>query len=27
VVIVEFAVTSLERRLIRWREPDELFVG
>jgi len=27
VVIVEFAVTSLERRLICWREPDELFVG
>src|SRR5438105_437331 len=27
VVIVEFAVTSVERRLIRWKEPDELQVG
>jgi NitT/TauT family transport system permease protein len=27
VVIVEFGVTSLERRLIRWKEPDEWLVG
>jgi NitT/TauT family transport system permease protein len=27
VVIVESGVTSLERRLIRWKEPDELLVG
>src|ERR1051326_1761225 len=27
VVIVELGVTSLERRLIRWKEPDELLVG
>ena len=27
VVIVESAVTSLERRLIRWRESDELLAG
>jgi len=27
VLVVEFAVTWLERRLIRWKEPDELLVG
>jgi NitT/TauT family transport system permease protein len=27
VVIVEFGVTSFERRLVRWKEPDELLVG
>ena len=27
VVIVEFGVTALERRLIRWKEPDELLPG
>jgi NitT/TauT family transport system permease protein len=27
VVVVESAVSSLERRLIRWKEPDELLVG
>ena len=27
VVIVEFGVTLLERRLIRWKEPDEWLVG
>jgi NitT/TauT family transport system permease protein len=27
VVIVEFIVTGVERRLIRWKEPDELLVG
>jgi len=27
VLVVESAVTSLERRLIRWKEPDELLVG
>ena len=27
VVIVEFGVTALERRLIRWKEPDEWLVG
>src|SRR5215470_9042315 len=27
VIIVEFGVTSLERRLIRWKEPDEWLVG
>src|SRR5437660_9236629 len=27
VLLVESAVTSLERRLIRWKEPDELLVG
>jgi NitT/TauT family transport system permease protein len=27
VVVVELGVTSLERRLIRWKEPDEWLVG